>query len=268
MKNFVLLLVVILVCYNPANAQLFSGRVTCHDDGEPAIRASVYVKGTNIGTRTDIDGYYQLEIDSTHTTLYYAYIGYISKEIKINNDSIINVSLEKADIVLDEFKITAYVERIKSKIIVDRIDTTTVYTSKAHKFFKLNGRKETYPVFSSIGKNDRKLLRIEKEWIRTSMINRDTLLKHIYDNINYPDSSIYYGVEGRISVRFMIDSEGNIKDTEVLRNLDNWTKLNVLSVFQSAPKLSQYKINEWKAGKPKDYIGIFILPIFFRIEDG
>ena len=259
MKKIILILVLFLIGYISANARLISGQVICSDNGEPAIGASVLIKGTTVGTITDINGYYQIIVDSIHTTLRHSYIGYIAKEIKIENDSVINVSLKKEDIILEEFKITAYVEHIKSPFEI------TVYKSKIHKFFNLKGRKRIHHTFSVVGRSHNKPLLIEKDWISASSINSDTFLKHIHDNINYPDSTIYHGIEGRISVRFMIDLEGNIKDVEIIRPLDKWTTQEVLSAFQSAPQLSEYE-NRWRFGRPKNHIKTYILPIMFRMK--
>jgi hypothetical protein len=64
----------------------------------------------------------------------------------------------------------------------------------------------------------------------------------------------------------MIDLEGSVKNVEVIRKLDDWSEQEILSVFQSIPKLSQYDINRWNFRKSKNYIGIFIIPIIFIIK--
>ena len=266
MKKSILILFSFLIGYISADARLISGQVTCSENGKPAIGASVLIKGTNIGTITDIDGYYQITVDSMHTTLRYSYVDYITNEIKIKNDSVINVSLEREDIVLDEFIITAYVEHIKPSYKVTR-DTIMVHRSKIHKFFKLKGRRHIRCGLSLVSKGYNKLLRIEKDWFSASTLNNNVFLKHIYDNINYPDSFIYDGIEGRMTVRFMINLEGNIKEVEILQNLDNRISNEVFSVLQSIPQLSQNEINQWKCEKYRTHIGIYILPIRFRIKE-
>ncbi len=55
-----------------------SGKIT--DDGEPLIGASVVVEGTDIGTVTDYDGNYKLELDAGEHTIRASYIGYIAQE--------------------------------------------------------------------------------------------------------------------------------------------------------------------------------------------
>jgi hypothetical protein len=59
--------------------------------GEPIIGANVTVKGTTVGTITDIDGNFTLEVGSTDGTLVVSFIGYKSAEAAIKGKSPINV---------------------------------------------------------------------------------------------------------------------------------------------------------------------------------
>ena len=59
--------------------------------GEPMIGVSVLVKGTTVGTITDFDGNYTLEVPSGKNILEISYIGYKTKEITIGNNSLINI---------------------------------------------------------------------------------------------------------------------------------------------------------------------------------
>ena len=61
--------------------------------GEPVIGANVVVKGTTNGTITDFDGNYSLEGVSANDILVVSYIGYLSQEIPVGNQSSIKVTL-------------------------------------------------------------------------------------------------------------------------------------------------------------------------------
>lgn len=63
--------------------------------GEPIIGANVTVKGTTVGTITDIDGNFTLEVGSTDGTLVVSFIGYKSAEAAIKGKSPINVILQE-----------------------------------------------------------------------------------------------------------------------------------------------------------------------------
>ena len=63
--------------------------------GEPVIGANVVVKGTTNGTITDFDGNYTIEGVPADGILVFSYIGYLSQEIPVGNQSAINVTLKE-----------------------------------------------------------------------------------------------------------------------------------------------------------------------------
>lgn len=72
------------------------------------IGVSVLVKGTTIGTVTDFDGNYTLEVPSGKNILEISYIGYKTKEITIGNNSLINIKMEPDTQALDEVVVIGY----------------------------------------------------------------------------------------------------------------------------------------------------------------
>ena len=76
--------------------------------GEPLIGVSVVVKGTSTGTITDLDGNYSINVSGAEAILSYSYIGYETQEIKVGNQSNINVSLGEDSNVLDEVVVVGY----------------------------------------------------------------------------------------------------------------------------------------------------------------
>jgi len=83
-----------------------SGKITSADNQEALIGVSVSVKNTNIGTSTDENGMYRLQVSQDANTLVFSYVGYASKEIKIDGQTRINVALD-AGISVDEVLVTA-----------------------------------------------------------------------------------------------------------------------------------------------------------------
>lgn len=63
----------------PEDAKL-SGKVTDGTTGEPMIGATIQVKGTTMGTVTDTEGKFSLDLDAGKHTLIISYIGYETKE--------------------------------------------------------------------------------------------------------------------------------------------------------------------------------------------
>ena len=74
--------------------------------GEPVIGASVTVKGTNMGTVTNIDGQYTLQCP-TKGTLVFSYLGMKPKNVDINGRQQINVALEEEATALNDVVVTA-----------------------------------------------------------------------------------------------------------------------------------------------------------------
>lgn len=63
-------------------------------NGEAVIGANVSIKGTTIGTITDMDGKFSLDIPN-NATLLISYIGYIPQEIRIGNQNTVKINLKK-----------------------------------------------------------------------------------------------------------------------------------------------------------------------------
>ncbi len=84
---------------------LVRGQVT-DAKGESLPGVSVKVKGSAIGTSTDTDGRYSINVPD-NSILVFSYIGYVTKEINVNNQNSINVTLEASSSALSEVVVTA-----------------------------------------------------------------------------------------------------------------------------------------------------------------
>jgi len=85
-----------------AQAQEISGTVTGSEDELGVPGASVLVKGTTIGTITNLDGNYTLDVPADANILVYSFIGMKSQEISIDGRTTIDVVLEPDIFGLDE----------------------------------------------------------------------------------------------------------------------------------------------------------------------
>lgn len=79
---------------------------TITDDFGPVIGASISVKGTTIGTVSDFDGNFSIEV-SDRQTLVISFIGYIPQEIAINGQTNLNIHLKEDSQALGEVVVTA-----------------------------------------------------------------------------------------------------------------------------------------------------------------
>ncbi len=90
-----------------AQTQKVTGVITSGEDGLPIVGASILVKGTTMGTITDIDGRFTLSnIPSSAKTLRVSYIGMQTQEVAIKPT--VNVVLKADAQNLDEVVVVAY----------------------------------------------------------------------------------------------------------------------------------------------------------------
>ncbi|MBR1880556.1 MAG: TonB-dependent receptor [Prevotella sp.] len=94
-------------------AKKITGTVT--DAMGPVIGASVVVKGTSNGVATDFDGNFTLNVNQGQTIVI-SYIGYLTKEIKVDGRSNYEITLEEDKKVLDEVVVVGYGTMKKSDI--------------------------------------------------------------------------------------------------------------------------------------------------------
>ena len=106
LKKFVILLTMALLSL-PAFAQVkVTGVVTSADDGLPVIGATVLLKGnTSVGTATDIDGRFTLNVPSTDSHLVISYVGMNTKEVKVSTSEM-EIVLDSDSQVLQEVVVT------------------------------------------------------------------------------------------------------------------------------------------------------------------
>lgn len=81
----------------------------------PVIGASIKVKGTNTGVATDFDGKFTLSVNPG-STLIVSYIGYITKEVKVGNQTSLVINLQEDKQLLDEVVVVGYGTMKKSDI--------------------------------------------------------------------------------------------------------------------------------------------------------
>jgi len=98
-------LIALMAKANVSAQKIVTGVVT-DEQGEPIIGATVLVKNTKIGTITNFDGRFSLEVDD-NATLLVSYIGYNQKEVKLNGQRIISVKLTEDVKALSEVVVTA-----------------------------------------------------------------------------------------------------------------------------------------------------------------
>lgn len=122
--NQVLTFTLILLCLSAyGQEKLVTGTITA-SDGSPLPGTSIVIKDTSVGTDSDFNGNYSIKAN-TGAVLVFSYVGFISQEITVTNQLVINVTLEENASILDEVVVTGYGKQSRAKLTtsVAKLDT-------------------------------------------------------------------------------------------------------------------------------------------------
>ncbi|MDR1881336.1 MAG: SusC/RagA family TonB-linked outer membrane protein [Prevotella sp.] len=88
-------------------AKKYSGTVTDASNGEPLIGVNIVLKGGQTGTVTDVGGEFSIEA-LAGSTFVISYIGYFTQEIKVSNQTNLQITLKEDTKSLDEVVVVGY----------------------------------------------------------------------------------------------------------------------------------------------------------------
>jgi len=115
-KLFLFLFMLSISIFQYAHAQTISGIVTDASDGLGIPGVNIQVKGTTVGTITDMDGKYTIEVSGEAPVLLFSFIGYKSKEVAVGTQTTIDVKLDIETTGLDEVVVIGYGVQKKSLV--------------------------------------------------------------------------------------------------------------------------------------------------------
>jgi len=130
-KTFSCLLLLLLASVTSSYAQstkVYSGTITDVDSNEPIIGVNIILKGAARGTITDTEGEFSIDAP-IGSTLVLSYIGYVTKEIKLANNPVINIAMQEDQQQLNEVVVIGYGTMKKSNV-------TGAIASVSYKQFK------------------------------------------------------------------------------------------------------------------------------------
>lgn len=88
--------------------QSITGTITDATTGEKMVGVNIQVKGTTLGTISDINGRYSISAVPADATLVFSFVGYNAQEIAVKGRSIIDVALSSQEIGLEEVVVIGY----------------------------------------------------------------------------------------------------------------------------------------------------------------
>lgn len=149
-----LLLIITFMGIFPAFAQEIKVNGNIKDEeGTPLLGVNVIEKGTSNGVVTDFDGNYSIEV-SQNSTLVFSFVGYVSKEIKVEGKRSLNIQMQKDMQALDEVMVIGYGQARRKEVTssittVDGEDLQKITTDNPAD--ALQGRASGVQVISSGG---------------------------------------------------------------------------------------------------------------------
>ncbi len=108
MKKLLLTFFIFLMCVGISLAQRTITGVVLDDNNEPLIGASVLVKGTVLGTITDLDGSYSIDMPDGSDILIYSFTGFTSQEYAVGSESSVDITLFFDAIGLEDVLVVGY----------------------------------------------------------------------------------------------------------------------------------------------------------------
>ena len=160
MKKLLLLLFHVLVISSSLFSQEVSGILLDKQTGEALIGATVAVKGTSIGTATDMDGKFQLKVTQQPPfTLSFAYVGYGAHEVEIKTAADLkhsfNIKLSSTEKILKDVEVvdTRITQKQKeSPLTVESMGLQAIKQTASSTFYEgLGGLKGVDMTAASLG---------------------------------------------------------------------------------------------------------------------
>ncbi len=105
-----------LVLAQGGQTVLIRGTVTSQEDGMTLPGVNVLLKGTGQGTVTDVDGNYTIAVPSQGGVLVFTFIGFVTVEMPVDNQSVIDVNMMTDTQALDEFVVVGFGEQKKATL--------------------------------------------------------------------------------------------------------------------------------------------------------
>ncbi len=135
MKTIFLMCLTVLCLLLPqvsgAQQATVRGQVVDAKTNETLPGVSVSIKGTAVGTITDLDGKYQLNVGQG-ATLVFSYVGMTTQEIPVGNRSVINVSLQAVSFDVEQVVVVGYGTQKKANLTgaVANVDVNKTLASR------------------------------------------------------------------------------------------------------------------------------------------
>lgn len=209
-----------------ADAVKVKGQVIDDFNG-PVIGANVLVKGTNVGTITDLDGNFVLET-TKDAVLVFSFPGTKAKEVAVKD-------------VLGDLKVQLYSDG-------------TIQRSQSGTASPAPQRQSDAP--QMVSDQVFTVVEVMPEYPG----GQGELLKYLAKSIKYPVIAQENGIQGRVTASFIIEKDGSIRNIEVIRGVDPSLDAEAVRVLSGMPNWTPGK------QRGQDVAVKYTVPVTFRLQ--
>lgn len=219
-----------------AAEKMVKGKVVDSND-KPLERASVVVAGKTIGTLTDKDGVFNLNLSDT-SSIVVSYVGFKSVKLAPDFEQLMNIRLQPENIEIDNVVVVGYTTRTNNKEKLTIKGANSEGNSDA-------GNKKVFTIVEQMPEFPGGAL---------------ALRKYIAQQIKYPVVAQEHGIQGDVYVSFVINSYGVVSNVKIARSVDPALDNEAIRVIYTMPK--------WKPGfqQGKAVDVAYSLPITFILS--
>ena len=216
-----------------------AGKVVEEKNGLPVLGASIVIRGTVIGTLTDVDGNFSI-VANEGDVLLFSFVGMQAQSVIVPKGGAKSMVVSMKDDVqnLDEVMVVGYAayedEVVEAKSI--KLPKEEKKENEEQVIFQVVEEMPNFPG----GMNE--------------------CMKFLARNIKYPVLAQEAKIEGRVIVQFVVDRDGSVNDIKVVRSISPQLDAEAVRVIGLMPK--------WNPGKQrgKAVAVKYTMPIQFRLD--
>ena len=198
----------------------------------PVMGASVLIKGTTMGTLTDMDGKFTLLVKKGDV-IQVSFVGYQTQSVVVKDESPLTILMRDDVQPMEEMVVVAQTPKEEVKYTEVEVEEEEV---KEKVIFQVVEEMPEFP--GGMGE----------------------AMKFLAKNIKYPVAAQQAKIEGRVIVQFVVERDGSISDVHTLRGVNPDLNAEAIRVVSLMPK--------WKPGKQrgKAVAVKYTMPIMFRLQ--
>jgi len=121
LTNMLYVMSFFMICITSSYSQRTISGTVLDNNNEPVIGASIYVKGTTIGTATDLDGKYTVTVPAGASEIEVSYIGYGTMLIPLTGNGFETIVMNENVNQLDEVVITGFATTVKRSNLANAV---------------------------------------------------------------------------------------------------------------------------------------------------